>query len=409
MTRIELTSCLVADLVPHGMLPLAWAASAGTGSAAAVAMMLLFGSLSAYSLSLCALVAESSSKKKEASSALSSVWTSAGLPLPILVDVTVALVCFGCCVFYAAFAGDLFHALTRRIVTRRWVVIVALFSTPLAPLCLGDDLSILKFSSYAGLVGIFYTVLYLVTPLRGGGTPLAPLADEDVAWSTVLSSINGTPIKPQLRQLSPWRVSSGTAVLLNTLVVAYLCHYNALQYYRELRDTTVRRYASVAGSAALITTLAFAGAMIGGRAAFGSAAKPNILNNLPASTGAVLARLGTGVAILSGFPLMFAGLKSAIEGILGKGDEEESHKPLYSACLVAIASIATSANEEQIGLVIEFIGSTLGCMVCYVIPGLAAAFSADIPNLHRSLGAFLATAGSLLSAGATYHTLLQMH
>lgn len=404
MSRVELTSCLVADLVPHGMLPLAWAASAGTGSAAAVAMMLLFGSLSSYSLVLCALVAESSKEKKE-SSALSSVWTSAGLPVPVLVDTTVALVCFGCCVFYAAFAGDLFHALTRRIVKQRWIVVAALFATPLAPLCLGDDLSVLKYSSYAGLLGIFYTVLYLVT-LGGGGGGAAgsnPLPEAAEAWSML--RINGAPIKPPM---SPWRISSGTAVLLNTLVVAYLCHYNALQYYHELRATTLRRYAGVAVSAALVTTAAFAGAMIGGRAAFGSAAKPNILNNLPASTGAVLARLGTGIAILSGFPLMFAGLKSAIEGILGKGDEEESHKPLYSVCLCAIASIAIAANEEQIGFVIEIIGSTLGCMVCYVIPGIAAACSATIPKIHRSLGAVLAAAGSFLSVGTTYHTLVHM-
>ena len=46
-----------------------------------------------------------------------------------------------------------------------------------------------------------------------------------------------------------------------------------------------------------------------------SNALPNVLNNYDAdSLGATVARLGTGVAILSGFPLMFAGLKAALDG-----------------------------------------------------------------------------------------------
>ena len=37
-----------------------------------------------------------------------------------------------------------------------------------------------------------------------------------------------------------------------------------------------------------------------------------MLNNFGDTGGAALARLGTGVAILSGFPLMFAGLKAPL-------------------------------------------------------------------------------------------------
>jgi len=56
------------------------------------------------------------------------------------------------------------------------------------------------------------------------------------------------------------RVEDDPQVLANTLVVAFLCHYNAVQYYRELRDPTPRRYAQAVGAGCAVTGLVFAGA-----------------------------------------------------------------------------------------------------------------------------------------------------
>ena len=52
ITPRELTQIMVADLAPHGMLPLAWAATrgAGTGVVPAIALLVVFASSSAYTL-----------------------------------------------------------------------------------------------------------------------------------------------------------------------------------------------------------------------------------------------------------------------------------------------------------------------------------------------------------------------
>ena len=201
---------MVADLAPHGMLPLAWAATrgAGTGVVPAVLLLAVFASSSAYTLYLAAQLAEAGREARRAAPALSELWRGAKLPLPKAVDAMVALLCGGCCVFYAAFAADLFYALAKRLGlgTSREMVLGVLTCIPLAPLCLGDDLSVLKYSSLAGLVGIAYTASFIGK--NGVTTDVAPIPATQTC--------------------------SGTLVLANTLVVAFLCHYNAVQYYREL-------------------------------------------------------------------------------------------------------------------------------------------------------------------------------
>lgn len=391
----ELSSCVVADLCPHGMLPLAWAASAGggTGGAVAVLLMTLFGGLAAYTLYLCSLIAECDDSAAHKPPALSTVWSSAGLPLPTFVDSLVAVLCAGCCIFYAAFAADLFHALVKHIVTRRYLVLTAITLMPLAPLCLGDDLSLLKYSSYAGLLGVFYTSGFLLT--AGLNKPQPPPTKK--SWSQGLSAVSLSPP-------SPWRFTQGSAVLANTLVVAYLCHYNALQYSRELRDTSPTKYGAVVSVSIMITAAVFACTLIGGRLAFGTDAKPNVLNNLDSSTGSILARLGTGIAILSGFPLMFAGLKAALEGAL-PNLKDRQRGTLHAACLSLIGLVAAIATEDDVGLLVELLGSTLGCVAVYIVPGLSAARFHVLPTIHRRFGAILAALGTILACGSTYLTL----
>jgi hypothetical protein len=210
ITPRELTQIMVADLAPHGMLPLAWAATrgAGTGVVPAVLLLAVFASSSAYTLYLAAQLAEAGREARRAAPALSELWRGAKLPLPKAVDAMVALLCGGCCVFYAAFAADLFYALAKRLGlgTSREMVLGVLTCIPLAPLCLGDDLSVLKYSSLAGLLGIAYTASFIGK--NGVTSDVAPIPATQTC--------------------------SGTLVLANTLVVAFLCHYNAVQYYREL-------------------------------------------------------------------------------------------------------------------------------------------------------------------------------
>lgn len=75
-----------------------------------------FGAASTYTLYLAALLSESTGGGGPP--ALSTLWRGARLPAPAAVDGLVATLCGGCCVFYAAFATDLVHALVRPVRAR---------------------------------------------------------------------------------------------------------------------------------------------------------------------------------------------------------------------------------------------------------------------------------------------------
>ena len=155
---------------------------------------------------------------------------------------------------------------------------------------------------------------------------------------------------------------------------------------------------------AALTALVFAATLFGGARAFGSNALPNVLNNYEAdSLGATVARLGTGVAILSGFPLMFAGLKAALDGCFKL--RGPARPATHGALLAAIASVAATSSEDDIGLIIELLGSTLGVAAAYVVPGLCAARSSALEKKHRRSGALIAVGGMGLCVGGTYLTL----
>ena len=114
-------------------------------------------------------------------------------------------------------------------------------------------------------------------------------------------------------------------------------------------------------------------------------------------------RLGTGVAILSGFPLRFAGLKAALDGCFKL--RGPARPATHGALLAAIASVAATSSEDDIGLIIELLGSTLGVAAAYVVPGLCAARSSALEKKHRRSGCVIAVGGMALCVGGTYLTL----
>lgn len=354
MSGLELGACVVADLCPHGMLPLAWSART-TGVVPTLCCLFGFGAVSSYTLYL-----SSELDDGRGPASLSTLWKSARMPGASVVDGLIFVLCGGCCIFYAAFAADIFQALTNG---GRTAVLASLFLGPLGPLCLLEDMSALKYSSYAGLVGVFFTALTLLSQTPTYSPSL---------WAT-----------------------QGASTLMNSLVVAFMCHYNAVQYYRELNKRTPGKYAKVVLRALAATASVFACSLFGGLVAFGHQAKPNVLNNLVPGPMTTLAKLGTGLAILSGFPLIFAGLKAAVP----------LPKVAHTLVLLGIAGIAAVASEDDIGLVIELLGATVGVAAAYVIPGICAARSSSLPGKHRVGGAAVATSGGLLSLASTLLTL----
>jgi sodium-coupled neutral amino acid transporter 11 len=229
---------IVADLCPHGMLPLAYGIAQGgpTGIIPAIALVAVFGSMSAYTMTVFAKMAEETK-----SNSISELWAKLiSDKSRWLADVAVFSLCFGCCVFYSAFVGDIFGALSQAagvtgLFGKRSTVLAIISVIALLPLCLLEDISSLQFSSVLGVVGIMFTVFFHVVRVSDGTyTPKTGL------FAKMLSA------KMQPKWPSPkftlWSVNKGTLILVNMLCVAFLAHYNAINYYKELDGATEQKY-----------------------------------------------------------------------------------------------------------------------------------------------------------------------
>jgi len=364
---------VVADLCPHGMLPLAYGFAQGgpTGILVAVPLMLIFGIFSAYTMtSVAGMAAELKS------SDIGELWsTLVSQNTKWIADLSVFYLCFGCCVFYSAFVGDIFGTLAATLGIKgpfgsRTAVLAFISSLIILPLCLTEDLSSLQFSSLLGVGGVAYTVLFhIISYVQGTYS----YSDRGIYLQTITEKLK--PVWPETRY-SLTRANTGTLVLVNMLCVAFLAHYNAINYYRELKNASPQRYSLAMGLGFGTAFIVFLSMMFLGYEIFGTAAQPLILNNFHRSQDllATIARVATGAAIVFAYPLMFAGLKASLFSLMPTVIRE--NKLYRSEAIVvavsAITSIAFQCAEEDVSLVLGIVGSLLGCGTAYVIPAVLA-------------------------------------
>lgn len=280
-----------------------------------------------------------------------------------IADSSIFLLCFGCCVFYSCFIGDIFGALSSAVGIQGWIgkrsVILGILSTfVLLPLCLIEDLSALQFSSVLGVAGVLYTVVmhfirYLDGSYKTGGSLTSSSATEVVKAA-----------------YSALTVNKGTLVLVNMLCVGFLAHYNAISYFKELKHSTLPNYTKAVSVGFGVAGAVFLTMMFLGFELFGLSAQPLVLNNFHRTKDllASVARAATGMAIVFAYPLMFAGLKSSLASLAPTASKAK--KELAATTVLGlITTIAVNCGEEDVSVVLGIVGSVLGCGAAYVIPG----------------------------------------
>lgn len=233
---------VLADLCPHGMLPIAYGmgAAGGTGPVLATVILFTFAFLSWYSLVSFARAADIvlvSAGEHDAGESLSAVWARTvpnGHLTQYIPDLGCFLLTVGCLLFYSAFIGDLFGSLAAGLLPKgipgflrkRWTVILALHAAPVLPLCLKKDLSALKYSSMTGLAGIFYTVFFVGKRLVDGSYAeggkffdLMPTKFQPAEQAAFPSS--GSGLLGYVADLPAFFGGKGLLILMNMCCVAF--------------------------------------------------------------------------------------------------------------------------------------------------------------------------------------------
>jgi sodium-coupled neutral amino acid transporter 11 len=260
-------------------------------------------------------------------------------------------------------------------------VLLLLHAFPILPLCLKKDLSALRYSSMTGLLGILYTIFFVGKRLvdrsyiQGGNFfKLMPSRLQPAPQSGFPHQL-GSDLFGYLADIPMFHAGKGLLVLMNMCCVAYACHYNAVKYYMELKDRTLPTLRGVMLAGIGGTAFVFWSMMLLGYATFGCHSQALILNNYHQSQDvmATVARAFTGIAIMSGYALMFAGLKAALFSLLQLDQpnvtrQAAKQNAISSLMLAAIALGACFVTEHELGTVIGVVGSVFGSIVIYLFP-----------------------------------------
>lgn len=125
------------------------------------------------------------------------------------------------------------------------------------------------------------------------------------------------------------------------------------------------------------TALVFWCMMMLGYATFGRHSQALLLNNYHGSQDlmASVARAFTGIAIISGYALMFAGLKAAVFSLtkldrLTVQNRASKQTALSVVFLAVIAIAACFVTEHELATVIGIVGSVFGSVVIYIFPAI---------------------------------------
>lgn len=378
MGDVSIIINLLADLSPAGILPLSFGLS-GTGYIPGTILLLVFASAAAYMMYIVGRTIELSGQVS-----YDRIWEKVVGPRTSWVPIfTVVAVCFGCCLGYACFFGDLFAGATPSMgldFASRTVCLIAIGIFPLLPLCMLKDLSALAPTSFGALLAVLYTIGVMVyRHLDGSYLPQGRFG----SLPEVLV-LEGT--EPHLSNMG-----LSSLLLVNGLAVAFLSHYNGCKYYREFIGHRPDRFGKFVSLAFALVSVLFFIAMVVGYATFGQYCEGTVLNNYARDDSlANVARIGMGLANVFSFPLMFSGLREAVLALIVwiSPDMEEFtelvsfQNALSASMLTMITIIAVLVTDAS--LVVGLVGSICGAATIYVIPCFLYVKACSLSQLKRN-------------------------
>lgn len=358
---------VVKGIVGAGVLSLpAGIAAFGNAPSAvvpAVTLIALIGALSAYGFGLtgrvCALTSTTTYRK---------AWSESLNPQTSWIPAwTVTCKTFCAILAYSMILGDTFRTLVATFsggtLYPTTVVLPALTTAVLLPLCLLKNLSSLAPFSLLGSMGMLYTALAMfwryITKAYTASVGGKFAADLPAHLQPSFGSIGASGI-----------FNPKATILLGMLSTAYMAHFNAPKFYVELKDNTVPRFMTVVGTSFGISVALFASMAAMGFLTFGGNSAGLILSNYsPKDTLMSISRIAVALSLVFSYPLAFVGFR---DGVLDLLKVKERKPALVNSLTLGLLSFVTfmALVIPDVSFVLSFAGSTLGNALVYVFPAM---------------------------------------
>ena len=360
------------NIVGSGVLALAAGIAAFTSSpfgvVPATLILLALGGLSGYTFSLIARVGD-----EVGADTYRDTWAKVfGEKTALLPALTVAFKTYVGGLSYSIILGDSFASIAALAglppalqSSNAWIIALSAFV--LLPLSLMRDLSSLAIGSVIGTAGTLYTALFIWFRKFAGS--YAPGG----AFHELISEGS----RPAFAAATGGLVNTRIFVLVSMLATAFLAHYNAPKYYKELESPSdgsskLASFNLVCAGAFGLASLLCASIMAGGFLTFGGAAKGLILNSYATTDPlALLARLGICASIIFSYPLNFVGLRDGVLNMVGLSDQSGKTSVHVTSTLILLCVMNGLALKlKNLGLVVAVGGAALGTSLVYTFPAL---------------------------------------
>ena len=434
---------LANTILGAGMLGLPHA-FAEAGFVPGTLMLFIFGAFSSLGLHLLSEAADRTGRPSTFYAVAEAAQPGAGL----VIDVAIAIKCFGVGTSYLIVVGDSMPKAIAAtgvqggllIERRLWTFIAAALVSPLA-YCKRIDA--LKYTSAFALACVLFVVLLIflfaihaapafeacdnsppTAPPMPPPTPalllrLPPsspaLQPEPPCRLPTVGSTSPSPSPPHPHTLTPaltliltptpTQVSSTSALhVLRSVpifVFAYTCHQNIISITNELHSPTPPRVLHVIGASALVALGVYLLISFSGYTTFGPQVESDILATYPSSAMVAVARVAISVVVTFSYPLQshpsrtcILSLLAAVLGTRGPRWETAAHLGVTTGFLGLSTAIALVVDD--LGMVLSLVGATGSTIVSYILPGATYFLLCRDAGAKRYLGLLQLAIGLVL-------------
>lgn len=287
---------------------------------------------------------------------------------------------------------------------------VQLFTlSAVSPLTVTSDLSALKFTSFASICSIILLIVAIVinSYQDGFGAPTAfaaPADGSDILWFGGLKSLNAFSI----------------------ISVSFLCHFNVLPVCNSITTVTKPRVMRLVSYTIGLCCMLYMVASIFGYLNFRDMTCGNILLNYDTDSSKfhliTAGRIGLFLALCCAMPLMIVPCRENAEKLMAMlscssskhhlekamidliEDEQQptgfslTRRALHSATII-FAALISAVFIPGVQVVWTFMGSTVACVISYILPTLFYIRIKQIQKPGAELDSKLVSAWVVLGAG----------
>jgi amino acid permease len=361
-TIISTHTHTVKSIVGAGVLSLPYGVAAfgnnPSALAPAIALIALMGVLSGYTFGLIGRVCQNTNTMS-----YSDAWdATVGKKFSPLIAFSCFIDCFAGNLSYSMILADTLQNLlaSAGVAVTRTQSLLGVSSVVLLPLCLMKNLASLAPFSLVGIGGMLYTTLAM--GFRW--------------WSKAYAAPAGKFFTSQLATPVFGSKGAASALSFNALILtcmlsnAYIAHFNAPKFLKELKNNTMSRFHQVIGWS-FATSIALYGAITGfGFLTFGAASNGLILNNYStADTVMSLARIAVTISIIASYPLIFVGCRDGLFDLFKVPQEKRTNQVQNKMTLGVLGVVTLLASRlTDLGLVASVGGATFGTALVFVYP-----------------------------------------